>query len=524
MRSGVVFGTIDPMEMKTILITGGAGFIGSHLISKYLNEGHKVICLDNLQTTRTPKNIAPCMRHERFTFIRQDVITPFHSKERIDWIFNFACSGSYTSYQYDPVHTMQTNTVGVINMLELARAHGARIMQASTSEIYGDPLEVPQRESYKGNVNTLGPRACYDEGKRAAETLCMDYHREHGTDVKIIRIFNTYGPNMDQNDGRAVTNFITCALAGDDITIYGDGSATRSFQYIDDLVAGIDLMMKKDDFIGPVNLGNPGEITMKDLAEKIIATTSSSSKLLYERGATDDPQRRCPDITLADVKLGWKPKVLLEEGLGKTIEYFRALPRPERKVLVFSTTYAPHAGPAEDVLLELSNLMPETSFHIVTTRFTRDTSREETRGTDVIHRIGFGTRFDKYLLPILGLLKARALHTKNDYTFAWAVMGSYSGFTARIFKYFDPNLILFVTLDDSEYADVGKLKNAVYRFVLSGADTVFVQSEAQMHSRLMTALPHVSYREGNAKSFVKRVRKAYAERLNERENKLARPK
>lgn len=523
-RRASLFVTIDPMDTKTILITGGAGFIGSHLIKKYLDEGHRVICLDNLQTTRTPRNLVAFVSHEHFTFVRQDVIVPYRSKERIDWIFNFACSGSYTSYQYDPVHTMKTNTVGVINMLELAREHGARIMQASTSEIYGDPLEVPQRESYKGNVNTLGPRACYDEGKRAAETLCMDYHREHGTDVKIIRIFNTYGPNMDQNDGRAVTNFVMNAIDGKDITIYGDGSATRSFQYIDDLVMGIDLMMKKDDFIGPVNLGNPGEITMKDLAEKVIAVTGSASQLHFEQGATDDPQRRCPDITLADVKLGWKPKVNLEDGLDKTIAYFRALSRPERKVLVFATTYLPHIGPAEEVLKELSEEMPETSFHFVTTRFSRTSTPFESTGTDRIYRIGFGSRFDKYLLPILGVLKARALHKENEYTFVWAVMGSYAGVAARLLKYLDPNLILFVTLDDTEFERAGALKRAVHRFVISGADTVFGESEAETHSRLMSQLPFVSYHEGNAKSFVKRVRKTYAERLNMRAHKLSRPK
>ena len=512
------------MAMKTILITGGAGFIGSHLIEKYLAEGHRVICLDNLQTTRTPKNITGFLKYPEFRFVKQDVIAPFNPGEKIDWIFNLACSGSYTSYQFDPVHTVKTNTIGVINMLELARKHGARIMQASTSEIYGDPLEVPQRETYKGNVNTLGPRACYDEGKRVAETLCMDYHREYGTDVKIIRIFNTYGPNMDPNDGRAVTNFIINALDGKDLVIYGDGTATRSFQYIDDLVVGIDLMMKKDDFIGPVNLGNPGEITMKELAEKTIAATGSSSAVVYDRAATDDPKRRCPDITLADVKLGWKPKVMLTEGLPKTIEYFKNVKRPERKVLVFATTYIPDLGPAEQALVDLSEEMPETSFHVVTTRSRKDLTAFERQGINEIHRVGFGSRFDKYLLPVLGLMKARELHRTQDYTFIWSIMGSYAGIAARLLKLIDPNLVFFVTLDDTELKQSGIVRKSLYQFVLRGADTVYIAGEVDAESELLKSIPQVSRRDGSAKSFMMRVRHTYADLLNTREQKLSRPK
>ncbi len=314
-----------PLNRKTIVITGGAGFIGSHLIRHYLALGHRIICLDNLQTTRSTKHLDDLMDHTYFTFIKHDIIDPVNIDEKIDWIFNFACSGSYILYQYDPVHTMKTNTVGVMNMLDLAHKNDARIMQASTSEVYGDPEVVPQSESYHGNVNSLGPRACYDEGKRAAETLCMDYLRLYGIDVKIIRIFNTYGPYMDPSDGRAITNFIVNALTGQDLVLYGNGSQTRSFQYIDDLITGISRMMEKDTFTGPVNLGNPGEITMRHFAETIIRLTGSSSKMAVDAPATDDPKRRSPDISLARRELEWEPKISLEVGLVKTIDYFRTI-------------------------------------------------------------------------------------------------------------------------------------------------------------------------------------------------------
>ena len=302
-----IFDSMAVNKHKMILIAGGAGFIGSHLVAKYLGEGHRVICLDNLQTTWKPKNIERFFGNPNFRFIRQDIIEPIRLKERVDWIFNCACAGSYTSYQFNPVHTVKTNTVGVINLLELAKKEGARILQTSTSEVYGDPLETPQKETYRGNVNPLGYRACYDEGKRVAETLCMDYHREFGVDVKIVRIFNTYGPCMDPNDGRAVTNFIKNALTGKELVLYGDGLQTRSFQYIDDLIRGLDLLMRKEGFIGPVNMGNPGEITIRDLAEHIVRLTKSQSKIVHAESATDDPRRRSPDITLATLELGWTP-------------------------------------------------------------------------------------------------------------------------------------------------------------------------------------------------------------------------
>jgi UDP-glucuronate decarboxylase len=379
-------------QKKTILVTGGAGFIGSHLVKKYLDEGHRVVVLDNLQTTWKPKHLDAYMGNPRFRFVRGDIIDPKAISgllETFDWIINCACAGSYTSYQFDPVHTMKTNTVGVINLLDRAKRDGAIFLQTSTSEIYGDPLEVPQREEYRGNVNSLGPRACYDEGKRAAETLCMDYHREYGVDVRIIRIFNTYGPNMDENDGRAITNFVLNALAGKDLVIYGDGSNTRSFQYIDDLILGIDRYMRQKGETGPINLGNPGEVTMKDLAETIKTMTGSSSAIVFAEGATDDPKRRCPDIAKAKRVLGWEPKVPLQDGLTKTIAYFRTLEPAGKKVLVFATTYYPDMGPAEQALFDLSKQMPDTEFHIVTTKFRKGVPEIEEVGTDTVHRVGY---------------------------------------------------------------------------------------------------------------------------------------
>lgn len=512
-------------KQKNILVTGVAGFIGSHLAHKYIAQGCRVVGIDNLQTTRSTKHIADLMGHPFFSFKEHDVNMPFGSRLRFDWIFNFACAGSYTSYQWNPVHTMQTNTVGMINMLELAREHGARILQASTSEIYGDPLEVPQKESYRGNVNTLGPRACYDEGKRAAETLCMDYHREHGVDAKIIRIFNTYGPNMDPNDGRAVTNFIIRALANEDITIYGDGSNTRSFQYIDDLLEGIDRMMRTDNLTGPVNLGNPGELTMRQFAEKIIALTSSTSRIVYDHEATDDPKRRCPDISLARKKLGWQPRIDVDEGLGRTIEYFRTVEHPMRKVLVFATTYDPIMGPAEEALKGLTHAMPETEFHIVTTRFKRKFKPIETHGNVTVHRVGVGRHVDKYLLPVLGISRALSLSRHHRYVFVWSVMASYAGVAGLLYRRLRGDTLHFVTLDDHEVTSPSLLQRLLARFVLSEASGVYVSRLSQArNSALLRDIPTASARGGDPSSFARRVQIAYADALNKRDNKLGRAK
>lgn len=306
--------------MKKILITGGAGFIGSHLCRRLLDEGNRVICLDNM-FTGTYDNIRELYARPGFEFVNADVINPMHIE--VDEIYNLACPASPVQYQYDPVMTTKTSFLGALNMLELARKMGAKILQASTSEIYGDPLVHPQTEDYRGNVNTIGPRACYDEGKRVAETLFSDYRRMYGTDARIIRIFNTYGPHMLENDGRVVSNFIMQAIHNKNITIYGDGTQTRSFCYVDDLVAGMIAAMNKADFTGPVNLGNPREMTILELARMIIRKTGSGSQIVYRPLPVDDPVKRKPDISFARKELGWEPQTDIEQGIGKTIEYFR---------------------------------------------------------------------------------------------------------------------------------------------------------------------------------------------------------
>jgi UDP-glucuronate decarboxylase len=311
------------MSNKRILVTGGAGFLGSHLCERLLNDGNDVICLDNYFTGRK-NNVRHLLDNHSFELVRHDVTTPYYAE--VDEIYNLACPASPPHYQYNPIKTMKTSIYGAMNMLGLAKRTKATILQASTSEVYGDPIVHPQTESYWGNVNTIGIRSCYDEGKRASETLFMDYHRQNGVKIKIIRIFNTYGPRMNPYDGRVVSNFIVQALKGEDITIYGDGSQTRSFQYVDDLIEGMIRTMRTDDsFIGPVNIGNPGEFTMLELAEKVLSLTASKSKIIYMPLPQDDPLQRQPDITLAKQKLDWEPRINLQEGLEKTINYFEDL-------------------------------------------------------------------------------------------------------------------------------------------------------------------------------------------------------
>lgn len=312
-------------DRKRVLVTGGAGFLGSHLIGALLNRGDDVLCVDNL-FTGSRDNIALYRNHPRFEFLRHDVTFPLFVE--VDQIYNLACPASPIQYQLDPVQTTKTSVHGAINMLGLAKRVGARILQASTSEVYGDPAVHPQREDYWGNVNPIGPRSCYDEGKRCAETLFFDYHRQHRLEIKVARIFNTYGPRMHPGDGRVVSNFIVQALAGEPITLYGDGQQTRSFCYVDDLICGLIALMDSDpSFTGPVNLGNPTEFSMYELATEILAQTNSQSPLTFEPLPTDDPRQRQPDITLARNRLGWDPSVSLHEGLKSTIAHFRGVVR-----------------------------------------------------------------------------------------------------------------------------------------------------------------------------------------------------
>ncbi|MEY4925422.1 MAG: hypothetical protein RL598_1941 [Verrucomicrobiota bacterium] len=303
-----------------ILITGGAGFLGSHLCDKLLAQKHEIVCLDNL-FTGSKANIAHLLDHPRFEFVRHDVIDPF--KYEVDQIYNLACPASPPHYQFNPIKTTKTSVMGAINCLGLAKRVKARVFQASTSEVYGDPSVHPQPESYWGNVNPIGRRSCYDEGKRCAETLFFDYHRENKVDIRVVRIFNTYGPRMHPNDGRVVSNFIVQALKGENITVYGDGQQTRSFCYVDDLLEGFVRLMQQTATVGPVNLGNPGEFTMLELAEQVLKLTKSKSKLVHKALPADDPKQRRPDITLAKKYLKWEPKVPLAQGLKLTIDYFK---------------------------------------------------------------------------------------------------------------------------------------------------------------------------------------------------------
>ena len=312
---------VESIRLMRILITGGAGFLGSHLADRLLEDGHEIICMDNL-FTGSKRNIAHLMQNPSFEFLRHDVTDPF--KLEVDQVYNLACPASPVHYQYNAIKTIKTSVMGAINCLGLAKRVNARVLQASTSEVYGDPEVHPQPESYWGSVNPIGIRSCYDEGKRCAETLFFDYHRQNGVDIRIVRIFNTYGPRMSPQDGRVVSNFIVQALRGEDITIFGDGSQTRSFCYYSDLIDGFVRLMEQDKLVGPVNIGNPGEFTMLELAEKVMHLTGTQSRIVHEALPEDDPKQRQPDIELAKTELGWEPRVSLDEGLVETIDHFRS--------------------------------------------------------------------------------------------------------------------------------------------------------------------------------------------------------
>jgi UDP-glucuronate decarboxylase len=306
--------------MTTVLVTGGAGFLGSHLCDRLIERGDDVICVDNF-FTGSKENVRHLIGHPRFELIRHDIVHPLYVEA--DRIFNLACPASPEAYQYNPIKTIKTSTVGMVNIMGLAKRCGARVLHASTSEVYGDPLVHPQTEDYWGHVNPIGPRSCYDEGKRIAESLMMNYHQEHGTEIRIIRIFNTYGPRMAPDDGRVVSNFIMQALKGEDLTVYGDGLQTRSFCYCDDLIAAMMKLMDQDEHTGPINIGNPVENTMLELAEAVIKVTGSRSKVIHMPLPKDDPRKRCPDITRARTLLGWEPQVRLAEGLKSTMEWYK---------------------------------------------------------------------------------------------------------------------------------------------------------------------------------------------------------
>lgn len=470
---------------KTILITGGAGALGSVMARRYLTEGHRVIAVDNLMKTRDTRNIDGLLSHPDFRFVKHDIIEPFDPKEHIDWIINFACPVSVISLQVDPIHTMKTSIHGVINMLELARKNSARILQGSTADIYGEMKDHPFKESDLGSVNSLTPRACYENGKRAAETLFMDHHRKYGTDIRIARIFNTAGPATQMTDGRIPSVFIYNALANRDITIYGDGMQTRCFLHVEDQIEALDRLMRMEGFIGPVNSGSDVEVTVLDLAKKIIEKTGSKSKIVFEK-QDDAPRFRRPNITLAEEKLGWRPQKSLDELLDDMIAAYRKEGLPESRVLVFATTYYPDAGKAEERLAALAEMMPETEFHIVTTKFRRGLRPVERMNNVTVYRLGFGMPLDKYLLPLLGAFKARSLDRELRVRFIWSLMASYGALAGVILKALGSRASFIIAHDASELYSGWKLRLAGW--AARRADHAYHGEEMEKTDELIAAV------------------------------------
>ena len=425
-----------------ILITGGAGFIGSHLIDRLMKDGHQIVCVDSFFSGKK-ENIAHHLADPKFQLVKHDIRKPLPCErgERLDRIYNLACPASPDQYQFDPVLTLETSVLGMQNVLRLARLTGARVLQASTSEVYGDPLEHPQTESYWGNVDPLGKRACYDEGKRAAEALCKDYRLQHGVDARLVRIFNTYGPRMMFNDGRVLSNFILQSLLGEPITVHGEGSQTRSFCYVDDLVEGLIRRMELpgDDWL-PVNLGNPDERSILAVAELVRERTKSGSPIIHltEKEVPNrmgDPQQRCPDIARAKGILQWEPRVNFVDGLDLTSEDFRRRLGNRPHVVVFSPAYLPLQGPAEEAVGEIMARLPGWEFDVVTAKIHPTLPKETHDGRVHIYRLGNGRNADKYLLPFRGAWFAYRLHQKFHYQVAWAIMASYGALAAVLFSW-----------------------------------------------------------------------------------------
>lgn len=422
-----------------ILVTGGAGFIGSHLCDYLMGQGHEVVCIDSFFSGKK-ENIAHHIGNSRFTLIAHDVRKPLRVNGKIDRIYHLACPASPVQYQFDPVMTLETSVLGTHHMLKLARMTGARLLFTSTSEVYGDPLEHPQKESYFGNVDPIGKRACYDEGKRAAEALCKDYREQYGVDARIVRLFNIYGPRMMFSDGRVLSNFILQSLLGEPITVHGDGTQTRSFLYVDDLIPALEKRMEmlSDDW-RPVNLGNPDERRMIDLAVSVKEKTGSASPIAHVTvgdvpNRIGDPKQRCPDITRAKTLLGWEPRIGFAEGLEKTIADFKKRLDHRPHVLVFATTYAPHMGPAEEAMQEIMKRSPGWEFDILTAKLDANLPAQTHDGRVHVYRLGRGTRLDKFLLPIRAAWFARTLHREYSYQIAWAIMASYGALAATLFS------------------------------------------------------------------------------------------
>ena len=474
--------------MKTVLITGGAGFIGSHLCGHFLEMGHKVICIDSFFSGKK-ENIMSFIKNDNFTLIKHNIIYPLKQKfDRLDEIYNLACPASPMQYQFDPVLTLKTSVDGTLNMLDLARKYGAKMLHTSTSEVYGDPLEHPQKESYFGNVDPLGKRACYDEGKRSAETLCKDYNLQYKVDVRIVRLFNIYGPHMMFNDGRVMSNFILQGLLGDDITVHGDGSQSRSFMYITDLLNAFNKLMAADSSkvnIGPINLGNPDERTILSLAEDINKLTGQKSRIemipydnIPER--LGDPKQRKPDISRAKELLNWEPKVDYNYGIKKTIDDFRARLDEKTRIVVFSPAFMPIKGPAENVAKELIERMVSYDFDIITAKLSPKFKSYEKVGRMNIYRIGSGRNLDKYLLAFFGPFKAWQLHKKNNYQAAWSIMASYGAIATIIFSLLT-RVAFLVSLFEGKIDNTASIKkrlfSPIYRLIFRRAHKLQVVAD-----------------------------------------------
>lgn len=492
-------------EKRTILITGGAGALGSVLCKRYLDEGHRVIAMDSLMKTRDTRNIDDLLRHPDFRFEKRDINDPWDPGEKIDWIFNMACPVSAISLQVDPIHTMRTCVDGVIHMLDLAKKNGATILQASSADIYGEMKDKPfsEDDDFASNANSLSARSCYEKGKRAAETIFADHHRVHGTDIRIARIFNTAGPHTQMTDGRIPSVFIYNALAGRDIVIYGDGSQTRCFVHVDDQAEGLDRLMRKTGMHTPINIGNDEEVTILDLARRIIEKTGSRSKIIFER-LDDAPLFRKPDVSRARKELDWKPVKSLDELLDDMIAAYRAEGLPESRVLVFATTYYPDAGKAEERLAALAGLMPETEFHVITTKFRRGLKRIERTDNVTIYRLGVGMPIDKYLLPILGAFKARSLDRTLKFRFMWSLMASYGAIAGVILKLLGSRASFIIAHDASEL--YSGWKERLSSWLSSHADQKYQGSEMAQADELIEA-----------------VRKNYHALTMKQEGKLIRP-
>ncbi|MBU1036409.1 GDP-mannose 4,6-dehydratase [Patescibacteria group bacterium] len=461
-----------------ILVTGGAGFIGSHLIDYFLKQGHKIICVDNFFSGRR-ENIVHHFKNPDFKLIKHDISLPFNYKiDKLDRIYNLACPGSPVHYQFDPVKTINTSVFGTQQMLELARKTGARFLQASTSEVYGDPLKHPQDESYWGNVNPLGQRACYDEGKRVAETLTKDYYLQYGVDARIVRIFNVYGPRMVFNDGRVISNFILQALLNEDITVHGDGEQTRSFCYIDDFIEALVKWMEYETDYQPVNIGNPDERSIINLAKLIREKTESISKIIhlpYEKvpGRLGDVKRRKADITKLQQSISWALKTDFNVGLEKTIEDFKKRLKEKPHIIVFIPAYLPFKGPAEEAVAEIIKRLPGWEFDIITALLDKNLAKEEHHQSVHIYRLGIGSKLDKYLLPLRALKLAKRLHKKNNYRIAWGIMASYGALAACLFSTFSKNVPILLSVYEGDLteklAKKGRWLSPIYKLIFRKA-------------------------------------------------------